>query len=206
FAALANSGSVPIVITTDLGNTLTINGYSGDAFGGSVSYSYELLDNETHASGAGENSLFDNLAVVVTDADGSIASDILSIRVVDDVPTAIDDVGGTASESNLLVTGNVLTDGVDDVLGADGPAAGGAVTPAVLVGTYGTLTLLADGGYSYALNTSDPDFIALGGGGSASDVFNYTLTDGDGDSDTGQLTINVLNENDGVIITGLTPA
>ncbi|WP_332820866.1 type I secretion C-terminal target domain-containing protein, partial [Pseudomonas sp.] len=59
-----------------------------DAFGGSVSYSYELLDNETHASGAGENSLFDNLAVVVTDADGDTDAGTLSIRVVDDVPQA----------------------------------------------------------------------------------------------------------------------
>ncbi|MDP3978608.1 MAG: type I secretion C-terminal target domain-containing protein, partial [Pseudomonas sp.] len=55
---------------------------------GSVSYSYALLDSETHASGLGENSLFDNLAVVVTDADGSTDSDTLSIRVVDDVPRA----------------------------------------------------------------------------------------------------------------------
>jgi len=206
FADLANSGSVPIVIVTDLGNTLTIDGYTGDAFGGTISYSYSLDDNETHASGDGENSLFDNLAVVVTDADGDTDSDTLSIQIIDDVPTAVDDVDGTATESTPLVTGNVLTDGVDDVLGADGPAAGGAVTPAVIVGTYGTLTLLADGSYSYALDTSDPDFIALAGGGSDTDVFPYTITDGDGDSDTGQLTINVLNGDSGVTITDLTPA
>ena len=53
--------------TSTLGNTLSVTGYN--AATGVVSYSYTLLDNETHAAGAGTNSLFENLAVVLTDQD-----------------------------------------------------------------------------------------------------------------------------------------
>ena len=61
--------------TSTLGNTLSVTGYN--AATGVVSYSYTLLDNETHAAGAGTNSLFENLAVVLTDQDNQTANDTL---------------------------------------------------------------------------------------------------------------------------------
>ena len=61
--------------TSTLGNTLSVTGYN--AATGVVSYSYTLLDNETHAAGAGTNSLPENLAVVLTDQDNQTASDTL---------------------------------------------------------------------------------------------------------------------------------
>ena len=45
-------------------------------------------DNETHASGAGENSLFEDFLVTLTDQDGDIDTATLSVDIVDDVPTA----------------------------------------------------------------------------------------------------------------------
>ena len=73
--------------TSTLGNTLSVTGY--DAATGVVSYSYTLLDNETHAAGAGTNSLFENLAVVLTDQDNQTANDTLVATIIDDVPTAV---------------------------------------------------------------------------------------------------------------------
>ncbi|WP_417454378.1 VWA domain-containing protein, partial [Kiloniella sp.] len=70
-------------------NTLEITAF--DAATGKVSYTYTLVDNETHATGAGENSLFEDFAVVLTDTDGDDATSTLSIQIVDDVPTAVDD-------------------------------------------------------------------------------------------------------------------
>ena len=52
-------------MVTPLGNTLTITGYN--AATGVVSYTYTLGAAETHASGAGENSLFENFPVTLTD-------------------------------------------------------------------------------------------------------------------------------------------
>ncbi|MGE6127003.1 type I secretion C-terminal target domain-containing protein [Aeromonas rivipollensis] len=69
---------------TGLGNTLSITGYN--PLTGVVSYSYTLGDNETHANGAGENSRFEDFAVVLTDQDGQSDSDTLSVKIVDDVP------------------------------------------------------------------------------------------------------------------------
>ena len=83
---ITNGVFTAATITTPLGNTLAITGY--DATTGVVSYNYTLLDNETHAAGAGENALFEDFSVVLTDNDGDVANGTLSARIVDDVPTA----------------------------------------------------------------------------------------------------------------------
>ena len=79
----------------------------------------------------------------------------------------------------------------------------GPITAGTYVGTYGTLVLAADGSYTYTLNTNDPDFINLHGGGSGVEHFTYTLTDADGDSSTATLVLNVTNLNDPVTLDGL---
>ncbi|MCW2267568.1 retention module-containing protein [Pseudomonas sp. JUb96] len=191
------ANGLPQVINTPLGNTLTITGY--DAATGVVTYSYTLGDNEAHAAGAGTNSLGESFAVVVTDTDGSTASGNIDVNIVDDVPTAHADSNAvTATETQLTLTGNVLT---NDVQGADRVA--GPITAGTFTGTYGTLVLAADGTYTYTLNTADPDFINLHGGGNGVETFTYTLNDADGDSTTATLTLNVSNLNDPVVINGL---
>ncbi|MFQ2829418.1 retention module-containing protein [Aeromonas caviae] len=184
-------------VTTPLGNTLTITGYNPAT--GLVSYSYTLNDNEAHPTANGNNSLFEDFAVSLVDSDGDSASNTLSVQIVDDVPTAVSDVNLTvASENNLVLNGNVIT---NDVQGADGAA----VTAGTLSGTYGSLVLNANGTYTYTLNPNDGDFKALTGGGVGSEVFTYTLTDADGDVSTATLTLTIKNDDDGVTITNLTP-
>jgi len=157
---------------------------------GVYGYSYTLAG-PTSNDAAG-----DNFNVTVTDSDGDTASTTLHINILDDVPTAQADVNSVSEGSS--VGGTVLT---NDVLGADGAAAGGAVTgveagnhtgtPVVggagtaIAGTYGTLTLNADGTYTYVSNANS---VSPPG---ATDTFTYTITDGDGDKSTTTLTINV---------------
>ncbi|WP_425351747.1 VCBS domain-containing protein, partial [Mesorhizobium mediterraneum] len=107
----------------------------------------------------------------------------ITIDVVDDVPTANADTNSVAE--GAIATGNVLSDATDDVFGADGAAAGGGVVGvaagsntaspvsgglggAGIAGTYGTLTLNANGSYSY-----DGFANAVPAGG-ATDTFVYT--------------------------------
>ncbi|MGY4815818.1 retention module-containing protein [Pseudomonas chlororaphis subsp. piscium] len=187
----------PQSISTGLGNTLTITGY--DPGTGVVSYSYTLVVNDAHPTGNGNNALGESFTVVATDVDGSTTSGLLDINVVDDVPTAVDDSNGVASESQLTLTGNVLT---NDIQGAD-RVAGGPITAGTFNGTYGTLVLAADGTYTYTLHTGDPAFLALQGGGSGTETFAYTLTDADGDSSTANLVLQVHNNDDPVVIQGL---
>jgi hypothetical protein len=175
-------------VTTTLGNTLTVTGYNPGT--GVVNYTYTLADNETHTAGSGENSLFENLSLTLTDQDDDVATGTLSVNIVDDVPVLVADTDSIAAGSYVAATGNVLTDaegdGGADTLGADGGAVVGvaagatgatleaaATVGAVVNGTYGQLTLNGDGSYSYVRNP--------GSAGGVSDVFTYTVKDGDGD-------------------------
>ncbi|WP_409286697.1 retention module-containing protein [Pseudomonas guariconensis] len=198
---LVNGGVVagfPQSITTPLGNTLTVTGYNPAT--GVVSYSYTLTDNEAHPNADGTNSVSESFTVVATDSDGSSASGSIDVNIVDDAPKALDDSNPTvATEQQTTLTGNVLS---NDVQGAD-RVPSGPITAGTYVGTYGTLVLAADGSYTYTLNTNDPDFINLHGGGSGVEHFTYTLTDADGDSSTATLVLNVTNLNDPVTLDGL---
>jgi len=197
-------GGVPIgfpqSITTQLGNTLTITGYN--AATGTVSYSYTLNGNETHAAGDGVNNLSEQFTVIATDSNGDSATGTLDVNITDDVPKAFDDANGIASETLLTLTGNVLT---NDIQGADRVPTG-PVTPGTFTGTYGTLVLNADGTYTYTLNTSDADFKALTGGGNGTETFAYTITDADGDSSSANLVLQIHNNDDPVTIDGLNVA
>ncbi|WP_404938537.1 retention module-containing protein [Pseudomonas atacamensis] len=197
-------GGVPIgfpqSITTQLGNTLTITGYN--AATGTVSYSYTLNGNETHAAGDGVNNLSEQFTVIATDSNGDSATGTLDVNITDDVPKAFDDANGVASETLLTLTGNVLT---NDIQGADRVPTG-PVTPGTFTGTYGTLVLNADGTYTYTLNTSDADFKALTGGGKGTETFAYTITDADGDSSSANLVLQIHNNDDPVTIDGLNVA
>ncbi|MBN3864266.1 retention module-containing protein [Pseudomonas frederiksbergensis] len=197
--ALITSGVVagfPQSIVTPLGSTLTVTGY--DSATGVVSYRYTLADNETHPNADGTNSLTEHLDVVATDVDGSTALGQINVNIVDDVPTANPDHASVAE--GATVAGNVLG---NDIAGADGPALGGAVvgvragsdtsTSAIgglntqINGTYGYLTLDADGNAVYY---SNPNSVSAPG---ATDVFTYTVRDADGDESTTTITINVAD-------------
>ncbi len=194
-------GGVPIgfpqSITSQLGNTLTITGYNPAT--GVVSYSYTLNGNESHAAGDGANNLSEQFTVIAGDSNGDTATGTLDVNITDDVPKAFDDNNGTASETQLTLTGNVLT---NDVQGADRVPTG-PVTPGTFTGTYGTLVLNANGTYTYTLNTNDADFKNLHGGGNGTETFAYTITDSDGDTSTANLVLQIHNNDDPVVINGL---
>ncbi|WP_460127450.1 retention module-containing protein [Pseudomonas sp. H1_D05] len=197
---LINGGVVvgfPQSITTQLGNTLTITGYNPAT--GVVSYSYTLNGNESHAAGDGANNLSEQFTVIAGDSNGDTATGTLDVNITDDVPKAFDDSNGTASETQLTLTGNVLT---NDVQGADRVPTG-PVTPGTFTGTYGTLVLNANGTYTYTLNTNDADFKNLHGGGNGTETFAYTITDSDGDTSTANLVLQIHNNDDPVVINGL---
>ncbi|MER8632194.1 tandem-95 repeat protein, partial [Mesorhizobium opportunistum] len=180
-AALANSASTPIDITTPLGNTLTINGY--DASTGQVSYSYTLLHSETHP--AGSDPIFDNMTVTVTDTDGDVSlPGTLSVQIVDDVPTAHNDVAAQAGE-DAPVTVNVFA---NDVPGADGVNIADPTKVAYvansLTGGGGTVTYNNDGTFTYTPTAGEEGTV----------TFQYRIVDGDGDASVATVTINLLKD------------
>ena len=214
---LGDIRSVTINSTTiaigDLGSNNTIAGSNGtltvtayDAATGVASYSYTLTSPATDVAGATETDTF-----TLSTSDGTVDSAPASIviDIVDDLPVAVNDTDSVTEDGPLTADGNVLTgvggtdanttDGVADTTGADQPGAiawtGQSGT--TVAGTYGTLTVGADGSYSYALNNTNPAVQALDAGQSLTESFGYTLTDGDGDPATATLSITINGANDG---------
>ncbi|MEN3972819.1 Ig-like domain-containing protein [Sphingomicrobium sp. XHP0235] len=139
--------------------------------GGAIGYSFTLLDNTSgDATSVG-------YAIVVTDSDGDTVSGNLVIDIVDDMPTANDDIvlGADVAE-NQPITVDVLA---NDVPGADGVADGDiAYVDGSLTGS-GIVTYNGDGSFTYT----------PGAGESGTISFQYRITDGDGDSDVATVTI-----------------
>ncbi|HEX8241730.1 MAG TPA: Ig-like domain-containing protein [Allosphingosinicella sp.] len=123
-----------------------------------------------------------------TVSDGSLSdTGTLTITIAgkNDAPVANDDTASTGEDGS--VAGNVLANDTDvDVEPLT------VATPGVYVGTYGTLTLNANGSYTY---TPAAAAQALDDGESAQDVFSYTASDGTA-SDTAILTVTVNGSND----------
>ncbi len=64
------------------------------------------------------------------------------------------------------------------------------------VGTYGTITLAADGSYTYTLDNTNPLVQQLAPGETLTETYNYTLTDKDGDTSSATLTITITGTDD----------
>jgi len=74
---------------------------------------------------------------------------------------------------------------------------------AAIAGTYGTLTLNADGTYTYVLNNAHASVQGLDDGETLTDAFTYTVNDGfNADSAPTTLTITIFGTNDAPVVEG----
>ena len=80
--------------------------------------------NDALAASVSVNNLFEDLPVSLTDSDGDTTSDVLSVRVLDDVPSAISDVDEVGTGAST--SGNVFAGTDDDALDAVQPDVPGA--------------------------------------------------------------------------------
>jgi VCBS repeat-containing protein len=132
------------------------------------------------------------------------ANGILTVRIVDDVPTAYADARSLDTKVGILISGNVFESGavgdVADRIGADTTAtpvisvSAGATVGTVgqaLSGSYGSLTLNKDGSYNYVLDNTKPAVTQLKSGAHLIETFNYAIADSDGDTSTTTLTITI---------------
>lgn len=183
-------GTTNGVVNTGEG-VLKLTGYSGNGFGGTVSYSYTLsatIDNDSKlpagndsVDGAGFN---DSVALTVHGNGGTSASDNLVVRAVDDTPTAANDtwapiITGATILTGLLGNDTFGADGVD----ADNSPVGGQIT--VTNGAHGTVVYNNNGTFTYTPVA----------GYSGADSFTYTIKDGDGDTSTATVTLASIQNN-----------
>jgi T1SS-143 domain-containing protein len=204
-------GTTSQTINTQYGD-LVLKGYTQNADGTlTLDYEYTLTD----APDVDGTDTLDHISITATDADGDSDTQGLSIKIVDDAPVAEDD-RNEITEDTVSVSGNVRDDAgagsgdVADTQGADGATVthitshnepGNTSTDVgsgvlTIEGEYGTLTIHPDGSYTYALD-NNPEVNALKDGETLDEVFTYTLTDGDGDTSSADLTITINGVTDG---------
>ncbi len=156
----------------------------------------------------------------VSDGQGGNSTAVVWVNVlpVNDPPRAGDDVNAICEDGPVTTLVVDTAEGVilsgSNPAGRDvdidggllsvvavrtGPEAGTGLAGSVggaLTGTYGALTLNADGSYTYVLNNASPAVQNLSAGEVVNDVFTYTVSDGRGGTDTATLTIQVTGAQD----------
>lgn len=183
----------PQTMVKDATGELVVTGYSfNPATGaGTISYTYTLLGN---TSGDSTSVSF---ALTITDTDGDVGSATLTVNIVDDVPTAVDDTGYGVTEDGVSnLSGDVLA---NDVPGADGPAkfvSWSASADIAELNKYGTLTQNADGTWTYVLDNTRAATQALTSADTLKFELGYTMTDGDGDESSAKLVITIQGSDD----------
>jgi VCBS repeat-containing protein len=206
-------GSVGSALTGTYGQlTLNSNG----------SYSYAANQSAADALDAGDT-VYDYFNYTVSDGTLTDTAVIrIAVLGINDDVTAVNDYGVVTEDATLTVTngesqnlsgsydthdehsGDISANDTDPDASpthtitairkgsTEGSGTAGSIGSA-LTGTYGQLTLAADGSYTYVANQDAAD--ALDVGDTVSDYFNYTVSDGT-DTDTGVIRIYVLGAND----------
>jgi len=180
-------------------------------------FSYTLTSSANHASGA----VTETFDIETIDEFGNVVINKVIVTINDDSPTANADARsvteGTSAAAAVNLTGNVVASGatgdVADTTGADTTvtvtkagtsSANTAVTSSttsanglLVTGSYGSLTIGADGSYVYDLDDTNTTVDALATGSSLTETFTYEVTDSDGDTSTATLTITINGVTDG---------
>lgn len=176
---------------------LQIAAQAGNSNTGKVDWTYAIGDSQLDFLASGE-SLTVTSAVIIDDHNGATVSPsvVVTLNGANDAPIAAPDSNGTAKNSILAVAtskgvlGNDFDPDIhdnDDLFVSQVNGSAAAVGQKV-AGTYGSLTLKADGSYVYAANQGSlPSKIV------AQDTFTYTVSDGKGGTDTDALSIVVFN-------------
>ncbi|PKG56155.1 retention module-containing protein, partial [Shewanella sp. GutDb-MelDb] len=191
----------PVTIPSEHGS-LVISSY--DPINSILTYSYTLNSALDHS----ESDILSELFLVqLTDNQGDITTAIVTASIVDDAPSGLDDVNAINEDNLEGVLGNVLA---NDTLGADlaevtqVSTATGSIdlaTENLIAGNYGSLTIAADGSYTYTLNEQSTDIQALALGDQVFESFDYLLVDADGDQVSLTLIITITGENDAPEVT-----
>ncbi|MEM7011644.1 MAG: Ig-like domain-containing protein [Verrucomicrobiota bacterium] len=113
-------------------------------------------------------------------------------------PTAIADSSSVSENATEALTGNVLTNDTDptnDTLSVTRVSGLDTNVGLEIQGTYGSLTIQADGSYAYTVDGAMAEVNSMTDGDSLSETFSYEMSDGQSFSSANlQVTINGVND------------
>jgi VCBS repeat-containing protein len=164
----------------NVGDVLTVVSVGESAIGASVSLengevAYSIGDRfQELASG---EVVQDSFSYTVSDNEGATATGMVNVNIVgvNDAPIVAADAALVVEDWLTAASGNVLTN--------DHDVDNGTVLQVATIGdhasTYGTLTMAADGDYTYSLNNAAPMVQSLGRDALAIERFGYVTSDGE---------------------------
>lgn len=180
-----------------LETAFAINAETGNTNTGKIDWNYSIADNQLDFLSVGESLTVTMPVVIDDDHGGSVTQDVvLTINGANDAPIASPDTNGTNKHSTLSVSAlnGLLANDTDPDIHDQGHLVVSAVADSAanvghtLAGTYGSLTLNADGSYIYVPNKGGlpPQIVAQ-------DTFAYTISDPHGATSSSSLSIVVFN-------------
>jgi VCBS repeat-containing protein len=191
--------------TANVGSTIT-GSYGTINIGSDGSYTYTLNNSATAVQSLAQGALItDTFTYTISDGTAP-ASSVVNIIITgtNDAPVANADSNNvTEDAATLTASGNVLTNDTDvdsphsfTVVGVNSATANVGST---LTGTYGTISIGANGSYTYTLSNNASNVQALNPGQVVSDTFTYTMSDGIATSSS-VVTINITGSDDGIVL------
>jgi len=199
----------PMTVTSVDGSETNVGAVMNTPAGGTIiihadgSYTYTAPAHLTHVDGAPVQEVF---GYTVTNSQGNTATGTLTIDIMDTAPVAVDDEGAVTEDGEgNVIQGHVMD---NDLSGADGPntfvawgsseADNAAITE---LARYSTLTINADGSYSFVLDNSLPAVQALTSNNTITQSISYTIMDADGSTASANLTITITGADDSAHVT-----
>jgi VCBS repeat-containing protein len=198
---LANDSDV------DAGDLLSVSapgilhGTYGDlALAADGSYAYSLNNAAANVQALrGGQTVTDSFTYAATDGLASAASSLtLTVTGSNDAPVAFADMAAVKEDATVTASGNVLSNDKD----VDQGTVLSVANAGTFTGQFGTLSLAANGAYTYALNNNTKAVQRLGAGQSVTEVFNYSVMD-DGAkplSAAATLSITIAGTNDAPVV------
>src|SRR5574340_1056088 len=184
----------------DAGDTFTLTGFdaisaNGNAVTQDAAGNLVFDIGNRYQSLAQGQTATDSFSYTITDTAGatSTATVTVTINGANDGPVTQDDFAGMSQDAVQPVSGNVLSNDSD----IDQGTVLSVVNAGVIAGNYGSLTLNADGNYSYALDNALVQ--SLGAGQHVTEIFAYQATDGIA-ATSATLTVTIAGMNDAPVV------
>jgi len=164
--------SVVTVGASAIGATVQLAPSTGSGQGGQVRYD---IGNRFQELGAGQT-VTDSFGYTISDSKGATVSSVVNVTItgVNDAAVTAADTAAVQEDLNITATGNVLSNDTD----VDQGTVLSVANAGVFSGSYGSLTLLADGSYTYALDNASLAVQSLVAGQIVTEIFDYQATDG----------------------------
>jgi VCBS repeat-containing protein len=184
---------------------------TGTGAGGQLTWTYTVPASAVEYLKAGQTRV-ESFTIALSDQHGGTVTRQIDVTIAgtNDAPVAVADVASAVEAGGVNngtagtdPSGNVLTNDTDVDTGDTKTVTDFSNSSAVhqtpgsaLAGLYGTLTLNADGSYTYVVNNANPTVQALNAGQTLTETFQYVMADGSSAPATSTLTVTIGGRND----------